>query len=387
MAVKGLGIDVNYYTDIEGLGLNFKADSITDSGPEPRFEPLTLTGQLTETGAETFRLSAKAGWPEAPDSLSLEADLAPGEARGSGELQIGPFAFSPGALQPSDLSPLATLLEGVEGKSESRADFSWSSDGLIGAGYVNLENLSFTTQGTKINGLNMALNMTDLTAPESAPGQRLTIAALNPGLPVTDLEVIFRVLPGELPVLQIDDGSFTVLNGNFGLEPTTLNPGPERHNLTFDIRNLALDSLFESLELAGVSGEGALNGRIPIRLEGSNFAIAGGQLSAIGPGRLQIQSEEAEELIGQKDDKVDSMLEALRDFRYEEFTITFDKSSDQDLIVALSVLGNNPDVLSGQMFQINVNLETNIENVLNALSDGIAASDKHIKDLWRRFKK
>ena len=386
LTVKGLGVDANYNTSIEGLGLNFKADSIADSGAEPRFEPLTLKGQLTETGADSYHISAQAGWPEAPDSLLLEGDLQPGEARGAGEMQLGPFEFAPGGLQPKDLSPLAALLEAVEGSGESRASFSWSSEGLISAGSLNLENLSFTAQGTNVKGLDLALVLTDLTAPESASDQRLTIAALDPGLPVTDLEVMFRVLPGDLPVMQIDDGTFKVLGGEFGLEPTTLNPGLDRHDLTFDIRNLALDSLFESLELDGVSGEGALNGRIPIRLEGSTFAIADGQLSAIGPGRLQIQSEEAEELIGQRDDNVDSMLEALRDFRYEEFTITMDKNSDQDLVVALSVLGNNPDVLDGQMFQINVNLESNIDNILNALSAGLAASDQRIRDLWRRLK-
>ena len=386
VTVRGLGFDANYNTGIGGLGMTFEADSIADSSAEARFAPLTLKGRLTETDAQRYRLSAQAGWPEAPDSLVLEADLMPGDARGSGELRLGPFEFAPDGLQPSHLSPLAELLKGVTGRSQSRASFSWSEEGMIGAGNLGLENMSFTAQGTEVKGLDLDLVLTDLAALESAPDQRLTIAALNPGLPVSNLEVIFRLLPGDLPVMQIDDGRFTVLGGDFGLEPTVLNPGLERHDLTFDIRNLALDSLFESLELDGVSGEGTLDGRIPIRLEGSSFAIADGQLKAIGPGRLRIESEEAEELIGQRDDKVDSMLDALRDFRYEEFTITLDKTSDQDLLMTLSVLGNNPDVLDGQMFQINVNLESNIDNILNALSAGLAASDQRIRNLWQRFK-
>ena len=123
-----------------------------------------------------------------------------------------------------------------------------------------------------------------------------------------------------------------------------------------------------------------------MRLEGESFAIAGGQLTARTPGRLKFRSKEAQSVLGQQDENVDNMLAALEDFHYEELSMTLDKTAEQDLTLQLSILGNNPAVLKGQPFRININLESNIDNILNALSEGLAISNERIRRLWQEVR-
>jgi hypothetical protein len=76
-------------------------------------------------------------------------------------------------------------------------------------------------------------------------------------------------------------------------------------------------------------------------------------------------------------------LEALEDFRYEVLELTIDKTAQQDLTAKLSILGANPEVLDGHPFQVNINLASNIENVMSALIEGYMVSSEALRRAWR----
>src|SRR3546814_17999072 len=58
---------------------------------------------------------------------------------------------------------------------------------------------------------------------------------------------------------------------------------------------------------------------------------------------------------------VEAAVKALEDFHYEELTLTLAKTAANDATVKLSTLGQNPDVMDGQPFRFNIDLESNLD--------------------------
>jgi hypothetical protein len=74
---------------------------------------------------------------------------------------------------------------------------------------------------------------------------------------------------------------------------------------------------------------------------------------------------------------------ALEDFRFETLTLDIAKTAANDATLRLSTLGHNPAVLDGQPFQFNINLESNLTSVLEALKQGYSLSDEALERAWR----
>ena len=65
--------------------------------------------------------------------------------------------------------------------------------------------------------------------------------------------------------------------------------------------------------------------------------------------------------------------------------LSIDKTAQQDLTAKLSILGANPEVLDGHPFQVNINLASNIENVMSALIEGYMVSRAALRRLVGRI--
>jgi hypothetical protein len=80
---------------------------------------------------------------------------------------------------------------------------------------------------------------------------------------------------------------------------------------------------------------------------------------------------------------VEAAVKALEDFHYEELSLALAKTAENDATVKLSTLGQNPEVMEGQPFRFNINLESNLTSVLEALQQGYSLSDDALKRAWR----
>ena len=75
------------------------------------------------------------------------------------------------------------------------------------------------------------------------------------------------------------------------------------------------------------------------------------------------------------------MLQALEDFSYEQLGVDIDKTLAGNARVTLRTLGHNPAVLRGRKFQINVNLETNLDRLLDAALEWYRLSGRVLRDI------
>ena len=183
-----------------------------------------------------------------------------------------------------------------------------------------------------------------------------------------------------------DDPGALFLHGRLWDRPVT---GPRapfhavEYSAPVDVEGLELKDLFDLADIEDVSGEGPMSGSVPIRIQGDDIVIEDGHLESTGPGVFRIRSAEAKAALQGAGDYVDLVLQALENFQYERLSIDLNKPADGNSVLQLKVLGSNPEVLDGHPFDINLNLETDLAPLLDALGAGQRLSE----ELMERIRK
>jgi hypothetical protein len=175
-------------------------------------------------------------------------------------------------------------------------------------------------------------------------------------------------LPPDAPgQILIEDASFSTVGSRFAIRDTLFDPAGERIETQLRVDRMDVAVLFGLLAVEGLSGSGELAGTIPIQRDGDLVTIADARLAALGPGVLRFRSDAAKRALDGGGEYVDLVIRALEDFRYETLIITGNLNRDGETRLRLEILGNNPDVLEGHPFQLNINLTGNSTQILEAI--------------------
>jgi hypothetical protein len=134
--------------------------------------------------------------------------------------------------------------------------------------------------------------------------------------------------------------------------------------------DLDLAQLTALLGVEGLSATGKLSGSLPIGLENGVVRIDQGSLDDQETGVIRYDSPTARQALAGGGESVTLMLDALENFQYQDFGVTLDKPSEDELTISFSLEGKNPDVLDGYPFRFNINLSTNPTSLLEALRVG-----------------
>ncbi|MGE5768052.1 MAG: YdbH domain-containing protein, partial [Bacteroidota bacterium] len=350
-------------------------------GEEPLTAPLALAGNLERAG-DGYDIAAELGLAGG----QTLADLA-GRYRDNGRASLEAtsrlLSFAPDGLQPAALSPLLADLEDVKGTVTASARLAWPRAPASESGKLGLSNLSFTSGGTRVDGLDLALELDSLLPLASAAGQRLTVRSLEAGVPVETIELIFSLDQVPRPQLNVEDGGFALGGARWRIEPTVLDPAAARNDVTLTTEALDLATFFELIGVDGLSGSGRLTGSLPVAFAGGDVIVENGQFNALEPGRLSIRFAALRSALAGGGEVVEAAVKALEDFHYDELTLSIAKTADNDATVKLSTLGQNPEVMDGQPFRFNINLESNLTSVLEALRQGYSLSDDALRRAWQ----
>jgi hypothetical protein len=365
-----------------GLAAEVILDSLTHRTEAPVFAP--LGGRLTLRGdGETVTFEGHLGDRAGAARLAISGrhDLAAGG--GAATLALDPLTFAPGGLQPAALAPPLAALREVTGGLRAQAEVAWSAESLTSGAVLAIQDLSFDSPAAEVRGLDLALTLTSLTPPASAPGQRLTIGRVDPGVALDEVALRFQIHPGDPPRLGIEQGQVKIGGGRVLVRDVLLDPAAARLELPLEFEGLDLAALLRILDIDGLSGSGRLSGRIPIAIEGETVTIANGRLAAEAPGTLRFESERAREVLAAAGESAELMLRALEDFRYDELSLAIDKPATADARLTLVLLGHNPDVLDGYPFRFNINLEGDTDRLVAALSQAYSLSNRMLRQFWR----
>jgi hypothetical protein len=377
---EAVEVDITLDPELRPETSRFMLGPIRLGDAEPLIAPLRLEGELNRRG-DGYDIGA--GLALAAGTALADLTVRYGDD-GSARLEAvsKTLTFAPEGLQPGALSPLLAGLQDARGTLTAAATLVWPLDPQAESGRVTLSGVSFAGPAT-VNGLDLDLVLSRLLPPASPSGQRLTVASLDPGVAIEAVEVVFSLDREPRPQLSIADGGFDLGGGRWHFEPATIDPAAAGNRLVLATEALDLAAFFRLIEVEGLDGSGTLAGRIPVVFAGEDVIVDNGRLEAQGPGRLSIRFEALRSALAGGGETVEMAVKALEDFHYEELSLTLSKTAENDATLRLSTLGQNPAVLEGQPFRFNINLESNLTSVLEALKRGYSLSDDALRRAWR----
>ncbi len=345
---------------------------------QPKTAPLSLTGDLKRQ-RDGYDLTAELALNEGPALADISGRYAD-DGRGQVEAASKVLSFAPDGLQPAQISPLLADLEDVRGTVTASARLAWPRNPAQEQGKLTVSGLSFGGPA-EVEGLDLSLALSNLLPPASQAGQRLTVRRLEAGVPVEDIEIDFSLDPK--PQLDVAKGGFDLGGARWYIDPVQLDPAAERNRIVLGTEALDLATFFRLIGVDGLSGSGTLKGSLPVVFAEGDVIVDDGRFEALGPGRLSIRFEALRSALAGGGETVELAIKALEDFHYETLSLTLSKTAANDATVRLSTLGQNPEVLDGQPFQFNINLESNLTSVLEALRQGYSLSDEALRRAWQ----
>jgi hypothetical protein len=371
-----------------GTAADFAIGQLQHLAPEPLFAALSISGGIRNEAAAgkpmEYALNVAGGVPDLR-YLKITGKHSPDSGNGMLKAEIVPLNFSPDRLQPGALSPILSQLENVSGQISASAQFKWSNKGIHSSrGAFELRHLYFTQETAKIGDLNASLNLENLLSPSSPPQQTITIRRFDFGIPVENLLVSYQIEGADPPRIVLEKAQFSMMDGILSLAPAIIDPAAAHTDVLVRVDNIDLGTFFNLIQIDGLTGSGHLDGEIPVRLEDNQVMIRKGRLAATAPGVLRFQSAKASQLLATAGEEMNLLLQAVQDFHYTELSLDLDKSATHGLIAKLSLLGNNPAVKDGQVFRLNINLESDIDKILQTINQGYSLSHEILRNAFRR---
>ncbi len=285
------------------LSLTDGSFRVEDRTKPERFEPLVAreaTLALADNVIVAEALLREPVTDREITAVDLRHDLATG--RGHADLAVRGILFD-GRLQPQ--APSSACVAGSGGGDRESPGLTCLAFGVMsnvsgtvtGAGRIDWNEREITSRGRfssasldlavafgPVRGLSGTVEFTDLLGMTTAPDQRLTVAAINPGIEVNDGEVMFDLREGEL--LSLEGATWPFLGGTLTMRPVDLRLGAsEVRRYVLEMEGLDAALFLQRMDMANISADGTFDGTIPIVFnEGGNGRIEGGLLISRPPG-------------------------------------------------------------------------------------------------------
>lgn len=318
------------------LTLTDGAFRLVDRRADARFEPLIARGGTLRLRDNVITAEALLRNP-VTDRVVTEVDLVHNlaTARGYANLTVPGLLFDR-ALQPVQLSRRALgVVANARGTITGTGRVDWSSAGVTSTGEFSSDGLDFAAAFGPVNGARGTVRFTDLIGLTTAPGQKIQVASVNPGIEVVDGEFTFQLRGGRL--LAVQGGSWPFMGGRLILKSVDLNFGvKEARRYVFEIEGLDAAAFVARFELPNISATGRFDGVVPIVFDANgNGRIEGGQLTSRPPGGNV--SYVGDLTYKDLSPIANFAFDALRSLDYERMTIAMNGSLTGEIVTNVSI--------------------------------------------------
>lgn len=310
---------------------------VRDLGDSMRFRPLVapdlrmrLAGGVV--GAQT-RL-VEPGTRRTVMHADVQHTLASG--RGHAALRVADLSFDD-ALQPEALTPLTTgvvanVIGGIEGDGMVR----WNALGVTSTGRFRTDGLDLAAAFGPVRRLRGEIVFDDLLGMTTGE-QTLAIGEINPGLPVIDGTLRYRLLPGRR--VGIAGARWPLAGGWLELEPTVIEMGQgAARRLPFRVVGMDAAKLIDTLQLENFAATGIFDGVLPMTFDQSGGRIDGGHLEAREPGGTLAYNGQVS-----NDRRLPATaklaFDALKSLNYRNLSVDMDGPLDGEMITRLRFTG------------------------------------------------
>lgn len=307
---------------------------------------LALSGRLRSSDAEPAL------------ALSLDGWMTGDGERGLLRLAGPPVAFSTdpeAGLQPQDLyRGLGDLIQGVSGTLGAKGSLAWNAKAFTPDLEILVKDVTARVKDIPLTGINAVIVLDRLWPPRS-PVQDASIAAVDLGLPLTDVLVSY-FLDGRGRLI-LADATLTLAGGRVSTRSVAVPLSGGSLVIPLTVSDLLLADLVSLTKLEGLSATGSLSGRVPLRIEDDGTVwVDKATLETTGPGLLRYKPPRPPEVIAGGNQGVLLVLLTLDNFHYKALRVSLDGESSGDLTVGVHLSGHNPDVYGGYPFEVNLDL-------------------------------
>lgn len=339
-----------------------EAVRIADLQDDPLYQPVLvdLAGhmdgrQLLISGPARLEAS---GYRLANTSAELDIFALNGTANIVSERMV----FFPDGFQPSQISRrLVGLFTAAQGELSAEADFVIEGGSLQGTADISLFEFGFqTTRLGRVDGITGSVSFSDLMSLTTRPGQQITIASVNPGIPLSGGRIIFSFSEGE--TLHLDEVTFPFAGGELALAPMQWSLSGGEQSVEMTASRVDLSRLIEVLKLPDTRAEGTVSGSFPIDFTPTSVVIRDARLRADEGGRLSYTGG-AINAAAENDPTAAMAFNALRDLEYTVLEVGLSGDLAGQMQADMRLAGRNvrsipvPGGLtmpSGQAFEFNM---------------------------------
>lgn len=339
---------------------------IEDNHTSPFYQPLVadLSGDLRDrhlTMTGPVRL-ARDGITIADTYLDI--DLL--SLNGMANIRSRDLVFRETGLQPVMLSDrLRGFFTYATGRVEGAADFIITGGKLAATGRFAANEFGFqTTRFGRVEGINGEINFDDLLVLTTPPDQTVGIRRINPGVPLENGEIAFQLLGPRRARLQ--KANFPFAGGQLLISPATWTIGGDKQTVQVEASKIELADLISALKLPDIDAHGTVSGRFPIEITNSGVYVRLATLKVDERGGQLSYTGDIGEAASDQNENVALAFEALKDFRYTILELGLDGDVSQEMLVSLRMVGNNPDVLDGQIFDFNIGVTSDLAKLIQS---------------------
>ncbi|WP_240035615.1 intermembrane phospholipid transport protein YdbH family protein [Hwanghaeella grinnelliae] len=404
------------------LGVTLAA-TVSDLRKPRLFAPLELTVKSTASKQDRLVASGKVIPRNTPLILEWDAEHRLSTRKGDATFRLHPFVFGLGVNKFSDVTsilqgvvsrPAGQLLgaasaswEGGEGCGNAdllirrgsavlpgsgpiplQGEVSFGQLGLTGKvcagsdgiqsqiGQLLLDGMEFAGEQVSARAVNANIDVASFYPFATAPDQALSVGVLDLGFPLTDGIALFDI--SDTSRFNLEKLSFNWAGGTVSIAPFQIAPDTPLESLDLSVKGARLEKLTELVPDKGITGEGILDGTLPIHFTVEGPAVRQGYLETRGPGILRYKRSLEE---GEEPTAVDDVLSNLQ---YSNLRIDIDGGLSGGVGIGLHVEGANPDYLDGYPVVLDVNVNGPLGAIMN---DGLATYQvpSQILERMRRF--
>ncbi len=328
---------------------------------------VSMTGGVVE-GSAVIRTHA--GRDALPIRVSLSHDLS--SATGTFSL-AGDWAVDkallrtqlPGFDAPYDLDRGAVVIS-LNGRWDASKSFVYQA-----SGHVRVDGRQAHYEDYAISGLLVDVPLQVDNEGYTVADTKVSVGSFDVGFPTTDISLGLAVANG---VAQVRALSGSVLGGHFSAAEFGYDLATDRGSPTIELDGIALSDLL-ALEGGDVRGNGTLDGKLPISIDGDAFTVVGGRVVARAPGgTLMYKGAAASSMVAHSG--MGFAFQALTDFRFTTLDANVALATDGVLTLGVRLQGANPAVEQGRAIQFNLNLTESIPALLESLRAAQDITDK-----------
>jgi hypothetical protein len=360
---------------------NLLVSRLEDTATARRFQPISIDLSVLEARPD-LGFTADVATASGRATLHLQGSYDSARGVALAELTLPRLVLDPKKLRLTDVSPLFAAAGDASGAIEAGAHLYWrSASGVSGDARILLDDVSLSSPRVRIDGLDGEVKVREISPPATIGLQTLRAREIHPGVLFSDATLRWALEPvkdGRGSRLRIDRFQAEFADGRVTVDDTVLDPHAATNTIVFHLEALDLAKLFAIANLEGVGGSGRLSGAIPVAVRSGAVAMPRGELAAKG-GVLQVRSQQVASLLSGGGQSAELLLDALRDFHYDELTVTVEKAFEGEAAVRLQLAGENPAVMNGQPFRINLNLAGNLDRLVASLLEIARLSDQMVR--------